>query len=74
MFELFLTSEYSILIFVDMLRGVFGTYGWGIPADWTGTWFLIYATEILCWFVFPIISMLWWRSWINKHPELAEEI
>lgn len=30
--------------------------------------------EFLLWWIFPVVSMLWWRSWIKKHPELAEEI
>jgi hypothetical protein len=57
-----------------MLRGVFGTYGWGLPAAWQGSWAVIYLEEFLLWWIFPVVSMLWWRSWIKKHPELAEEI
>ncbi|MGF3499431.1 MAG: hypothetical protein ACQXXL_07390 [Candidatus Methanosuratincola sp.] len=74
MFELFLTNEYSTLILIDMLRGVFGTYGWGLPAAWQGSWVVIYLEEFLLWWIVPVVSMLWWRSWIKKHPELAEEI
>lgn len=74
MFELFLTNEYATLILIDMLRGVFGTTGWGLPAAWQGSWAVIYLEEFLLWWIFPVVTMLWWRSWIKKHPELAEEI
>jgi len=71
MLELFLLSEYSTLILIDFARGIFS---WGIPASWIGSWCLIYLEEFLLWWFFPIITMLWWRSWAKKHPELLEEL
>lgn len=79
-----MTNEYSTLILIDMLRGAFATTGWGFPLwtstigtttyNWTGTFMLLYIQEWFCWFIFPIISMLWWRSWAKKNPALVEEI
>jgi hypothetical protein len=73
-----LTNQYSTLILIDMLRGVFSTYGWGWPVtstlNWNGAFFLIYIEEFVVWWIFPIVSMLWWRSWANKHPQLVEEL
>jgi hypothetical protein len=79
-----MTNEYATLILIDMLRGVFSTTGWGFPLwtsvvsgvthNWTGTWMLLYFSEWFCWFIFPLVSMLWWRSWARKHPELVEEL
>jgi hypothetical protein len=73
-----LTNQYSTLILIDMLRGVFGTYGWGWPVtsalNWNGAFFLIYIEEFLLWWIFPIVSMLWWRSWAKKNPQLVEEL
>jgi hypothetical protein len=77
MLDILLLGEYAILILIDWLRGI---QGWGLPGfglpgtPWTSTWFLIYITEWLCWFIIPIVTMLWWRAWAKKHPELLEEI
>jgi hypothetical protein len=35
---------------------------------------MIYLEEFLFWWIIPVVSMLWWRSWVHKHPELVEEI
>jgi hypothetical protein len=69
--ELFLTNEYATLILIDWIRGI---PGWGLPATWTGSWFLIYIEEFLFWWIIPVVTMLWWRSHVKKHPELVEEI
>ncbi|MGQ9760145.1 MAG: hypothetical protein ACUVQ5_06235 [Candidatus Methanomethylicaceae archaeon] len=77
MMDLLFLNEYAILIFIDWLRGIsgWGLPGYGLPGGpWTGTFIVIYPLEWICWFIIPIISMLWWRSWAKKHPELMEEI
>ncbi len=71
MLELLLANEYATLILVDFLRGI---NSWGLPADWVGSWLMIYLQEFFMWWIFPLVSMLWWRSWSKKHPELLEEI
>jgi hypothetical protein len=81
---LLMTNQWSVLIFIDMLTGKFAVTGWGWPMwestiggvtyNWMGSWVIMYISEWLCWFVFPIVSMFWWRSWANKHPELVEEL
>ena len=72
MLELLLANEYSTLILVDFLRGI---YSWGLPSTWSwGTWCVLYLEEFIFWWIFPLVSMLWWRSWSKKHPELLEEI
>jgi len=84
LFGMLLTNQYSTLILLDMIRGVFSTYGWGWPIgtsvigtttyDWTGAFFLLYVEELLVWWVLPVVSMLWWRSWAKKNPALVEEL
>jgi len=69
--ELFLANEYATLVLIDFLRGI---NSWGLPAAWTGSWLMIYLEEFLFWWIIPVVSMLWWRSWVHKHPELVEEI
>jgi len=83
---LLITNQWSVLVLIDMITGAFSRtpYGWGIPLglgtigtttyNWTGAWILLYASEWLCWFLIPPVTMLWWRSWANKHPELVEEL
>ena len=68
--SLFLMLEYAILVFVDWARGL---SGWGMPSEWVGTIIYTYYFEWIFWFLIPIVSMLLWRSWALKHPELVEE-
>ncbi len=65
------TQQYATLILIDWARGI---SGWGIPAAWTGSWALIYLEEFLFWWIIPVVTMLWWRSWAKKHPDLLEEL
>ncbi|MEM0101060.1 MAG: hypothetical protein QW522_02330 [Candidatus Methanomethyliaceae archaeon] len=70
-------GEYAILVFLDWLLGRpgFGLPGYGLPGTpWTGTFIVVYVLEWVCWFIIPIITMLWWRAWAKKHPELLEEL
>ncbi|MEM0232220.1 MAG: hypothetical protein QXI49_01235 [Candidatus Methanomethylicaceae archaeon] len=72
-----LMGEYAILVFLDWLLGRpgFGLPGYGLPGTpWTGTFIVVYVLEWVCWFIIPIITMLWWRAWAKKHPELLEEL
>ncbi|MEM4528976.1 MAG: hypothetical protein QXW27_00350 [Candidatus Methanomethylicaceae archaeon] len=72
-----LMGEYAILVFLDWLLGRpgFGLPGYGLPGTpWTGTFVVVYVLEWVCWFIIPIITMLWWRAWAKKHPELLEEL
>jgi hypothetical protein len=73
-----LTNQYSTLILIDMLRGVFGTAQWGWPVtstlSWNGAFFLIYIEEFIIWWIIPVTTMFWWRSWAKKHPQLVEEL
>jgi hypothetical protein len=73
-----LTNQYSTLILFDLLRGVFPITGWGWPVvttlDWTGTFALLYIEEFIIWWIFPLVTMLWWRSWAKKNPQLVEEL
>jgi len=79
-----LTNQWSVLALLDFFNGQYAHLGWGIPFgvsviagktyNWTGAWLLLYASEWLCWFVIPPVTMLWWRSWAHKHPELVEEL
>ncbi|MCX8182155.1 MAG: hypothetical protein N3D12_03445 [Candidatus Methanomethyliaceae archaeon] len=75
--DLLFLGEYAILILFDWLRGIssWGLPGYGLPGTpWTNTFLLIYVMEWLCWFVIPVVTMLWWRSWAKKHPELVQEL
>lgn len=72
-----LMGEWAILVFLDWLLGRpgFGLPGYGLPGTpWTGTFIVVYVLEWVCWFIIPIITMLWWRAWAKKHPELLEEL
>lgn len=81
---LLITNQYATLILIDMLRGVFAVDGWGFPLwtsviagktyVWTGTYALLYISEWFCWFIFPLVTMIWWRSWAKKHPAMVEEL
>jgi len=65
-----LLDQYSVLIFVDLLRGMASI---GVPATWYGTIALLYGEEWLFWFIIPVVTMLWWRSWAKKHRALLEQ-
>lgn len=70
-------GEWAILVFIDWLLGRpgFGLPGYGLPGTpWTGTFVVVYLLEWICWFIIPTITMLWWRAWSKKHPELLEEL
>ncbi|MEM2742929.1 MAG: hypothetical protein QXF54_02880 [Candidatus Methanomethylicaceae archaeon] len=72
-----LMGEWAILVFLDWLLGRpgFGLPGYGLPGTpWTSTFVVVYVLEWVCWFIIPIITMLWWRAWAKKHPELLEEL
>jgi len=61
-----LVEEWSILIFVDWMLG---KRGWGIPTQWVGTLIYMYFVDWFFWFIFPLISMLYWRYWVRKQPD-----
>lgn len=74
---IFLLGEYAILVFLDWMLGRpgFGLPGYGLPGGpWTSTFVLLYIMEWICWFIIPIITMLWWRAWSKRHPELLQEL
>jgi len=73
-----LTNQYSTLIIFDLLFGHFNVNGWGWPVastlNWNGAFALIYIEEFIFWWIIPVVTMFWWRSWAKKNPQLVEEL